>query len=84
MQPADPATRVERLKRAFDNYEPLDDTVVAILRSTTPAERIEICIRATAGMRLLIAMAIRDEQPHWDEPAVQHELARRWSALPDD
>ena len=84
MRPVDPAERAERLKRAFANYEPPDDLVVEILRHKTPAERIEMCLRATKGMRLLMAIAIRRDHPDWDEPAVQRELARRWLMLPDD
>ena len=84
MQSNDPAARAERLKHAFDNYEPLDEAVIAILRRKTPAERIAMCHLATKRMRLLIAIAIRREPPDWHEPAVQRELARRWLALSDD
>jgi hypothetical protein len=58
--------------------------VIAILRRKAPAERVEMCGRANKGMRLLVAMAIREEHPDWDEPAVQRELARRWLATSDD
>ena len=84
MRLADRAARLERLERALQNIEPLDPAVIEILQRKTPAERLQLSIRATAGMRLLIAIAIRREHPDWDEPAVQREVARRWLLLQDD
>lgn len=57
--------------------ESVDDSLVEILRSKSPAEKIEMVAAANRTARLLAAAGIRYAHPNWDEVQVQAEVIRR-------
>jgi hypothetical protein len=59
--------------------EILDDAVVQVLRSKTPAQRLAMVFAANRTMRLRLEGHLRSVHPDWDAAAVAAEIARRMS-----
>ena len=57
--------------------EVVDDAVVEVLRTKTPAERIAMALAANRTLRLVIEGGIRTQHPDWDDARVSAEVARR-------
>jgi len=57
--------------------EVVDEDVAAILRTKTPAEKIEMIAAAHRTARQLIAGGVRLRHPEWDDEQVHHEVIRR-------
>jgi hypothetical protein len=55
----------------------VDDTMAMILRSKTPAERLEIAFGMWRYARNTILRIVQAEHPEWDPVEVQRETARR-------
>jgi hypothetical protein len=63
--------------RAIQRMEIMDDAMVQMLRSKTPAERFEIAAGMWRSARDMIRCLLRAEHPEWTEEAVHREAARR-------
>ena len=74
----------DRLPRGGEDFPPMDEAVVQILRRKTPAQRLEMCFAADRGLRALMEMAIRSQHRTWTDADVKREVARRMMALPED
>jgi hypothetical protein len=61
------------------NIEVVEPELAAILRTKTPAERIEMIFAANRTARMLAAAGIRHQHPDWDESQVNREVVRRVS-----
>ena len=59
--------------------EIIDDAMVALLRTKTPAERLAICGGMLRSARRMIEAILRKEHPDWTNEAIQRETARRMS-----
>ncbi len=57
--------------------EVLDDSMVEVLRSKTPAERVEMICAAQRTARQLIAGGVRHQHPDWGDEQVEAEVRRR-------
>ena len=57
--------------------EVVDDAVADVLRSKTPAQRVEMMLDANRTMRLLIETHLRTGHPDWSDQQVLAEVARR-------
>ena len=57
--------------------ELLDDAMVAVLRTKTPAERLAMAFDCNRTARLVIAGHLRTQHPDWIEAQIQAEVARR-------
>jgi hypothetical protein len=57
--------------------EVVDDQMAKVLRSKTPAERVEMIAAANRTARVLAAAGVRHQHPDWDEARVQAEVIRR-------
>jgi hypothetical protein len=57
--------------------EVVDDAVAAVLRTMTPAQRIEMALAANRLVRLRIAGHLQTLHPEWDDAAIEAEIARR-------
>lgn len=55
----------------------VDDTMAMILRSKTPAERLEIAFGMWRYARNTILRIVQAEHPEWSPDEVQRETARR-------
>ena len=66
-------------KRSIDpsRIELVDDAVIEILRTKTPAELLEMAFAANRTIRMVIAGALKTDHPEWDEKTIQAEVARR-------
>jgi hypothetical protein len=64
----------------LSRLEVLDDVMVEILRSKTPAQRIEMIFAANRTMRLRLEGHFRTHHPEWDEARLKQEIARRMSS----
>jgi hypothetical protein len=69
-------------KRAPEPHqiEVVDDQVAAILRTKTPAERIEMGFELTRLARVELEGQIRGAHPDWTDQSVMAEVARTWLA----
>jgi hypothetical protein len=56
--------------------EVIDDATAEVLRTKTPAQRIDMVFRANYGMRLLIRTGIERLHPDWEDATIDSELAR--------
>lgn len=65
-------------KRAFTD-EVLDERMVAILRSKTPAERLEMAFAMWRFARDLIRRTAAREHPEWTEDELTRHVAQRMS-----
>jgi hypothetical protein len=57
----------------------LDDAMAAVLRTKTPAERLEIAFRLWAFARDTIRETLRRGHPDWTEAHLTRQVARRMS-----
>lgn len=57
--------------------ELLDTQVVEMLRSKTPAERLEMAFACNRTMRQLLEGHLRTRHPDWDRQSIDAEIARR-------
>jgi hypothetical protein len=57
--------------------ELLDDAMVAVLRTKTPAERLAMAFDCNRTARLIIAGHLRTLHPDWTEPQIQAGVAGR-------
>jgi len=57
--------------------EMLDDAVVAMLRTKTPAERIAMASAAHRTAREMLAAQVHRMHPDWSDEQVRQEVARR-------
>ena len=64
----------------------LDDELVGIYRSWTPAQRLKASDDMMRFTRSLLWGVLRAEHPDWSEEDIRREVARRilGSRLPDD
>jgi hypothetical protein len=63
--------------------EVVDDELAAVLRTKTPAERIEMIAAANRTARLLAAAGVRFQHPDWSDEQVHAEVVRRVSGGTD-
>ena len=61
------------------NIEVVERELAAILRTKTPAERIEMVFAANRTARMLAAAGIRNQHPDWSDAEVELEVVRRVS-----
>lgn len=61
------------------NIEVVEPELAAILRTKTPAERIEMVFAANRTARLLAAAGIRNQHPDWSDAEIEREVVRRVS-----
>lgn len=59
--------------------EVVDDTMVAVLKARTSAERLEMAAGMWRSARDLIQATVQQRHPDWDTEKVQREVARRLS-----
>jgi hypothetical protein len=59
--------------------EVVDDAMVAVLKSRTPVERLEMAAGMWRSARDLIQATVQQGHPDWDAEHVQREVARRLS-----
>jgi hypothetical protein len=57
--------------------EVLDDTMVEVLRSKTPAQRLAIANGMWRYARARLLVQLQKQHPDWDEAAVKDEVRRR-------
>lgn len=60
-----------------EQIEVVDDAIAAILRRKSSAERLNMAFAANRTARMLIASAIREQNPLWTDNAIAREVARR-------
>lgn len=70
---------VETMAQAIDpnRIEVIDGDLAAILRTKTPAERVEMIAAANRTARLLAAAGVRYQHPDWTNEQVQVEVIKR-------
>lgn len=61
----------------IDRIETLDPAMVEVLKSKTPAERVEMVAAANRTARILAAAGARYLHPDWDDEQIQAEVVRR-------
>jgi hypothetical protein len=61
------------------NIEAPDESVVEILRSKTPAERLAIGCAMWSSARRMLLSVISQQHPDWGQDRVAKEVARRLS-----
>ena len=61
----------------YRRIEIVDPMMAEIYRSKTVTQRIQMMLDANATMRLLIAGALRTQNPDWSEQAINQEVAKR-------
>ncbi len=59
------------------SVEIVDDSLAAVLRAKSPAEKIQMIGAANRTARILAAAGIRFLHPDWTEDQVHDELVRR-------
>ena len=60
-----------------DHIESIDDSLAEVLRTKTPAEKVEMVAAANRTARLLATAGVRFTHPDWDEAEIQAEVIRR-------
>lgn len=60
-----------------NRIELLDARVIEVLRSKTPAERLEMAFACNRTMRQLLEGHLRSRHPDWNRQAIDAEIARR-------
>ena len=67
------------MSRTVDSkrIEAIDDDLAAVLRTKTPAERVEMIAAANRTARMLAAAGIRYQHPEWNESQIHAEVIRR-------
>jgi hypothetical protein len=61
------------------DIETPDDSVVEILRSKTPAERLAIGLAMWSSARRMLVSLVSQAHPEWDDARISREVARRLS-----
>jgi hypothetical protein len=61
------------------SIEIVDEAVARILRTKTPADKLEMVFEANRTARLLIEGALRTWHPGWTDDEINREIARRMS-----
>jgi hypothetical protein len=61
----------------IDRIETLDPAMVEVLKSKTPAERVEMVAAANRTARILAEAGARYLHPDWDDAQIQAEVHRR-------
>ena len=74
---SDSAIAEPRLPLDYRRIEIVDPQMAEIYRSKTVTQRIQMMLDANATMRLLIAGALRTQNPDWSEQAISQEVAGR-------
>ena len=64
---------------SLSSFESMDDEMAAVLRSKTPAERLQIAAGMWRFARDLIVGVLKREHPEWDDERIRKEAARRLS-----
>jgi len=59
--------------------EMIDEMMVDVLRTKTPAERLSIATGMWESARVMIRGVLRQEHPEWSDDAINQEIARRIS-----
>lgn len=59
------------------NIEVVDRNLAALLRTKTPAERIEMILAANRTARMMARAGIRHQHPEWHDEQVEREVVRR-------
>ncbi len=57
----------------------IDDTMAAVLRAKSPAERLAIANEMWRSAQQIIEAVLRAEQPGWTDEQIRRETARRMS-----
>ena len=60
-------------------FESVDDEMARVLRSKTPAERLQIAAGMWRFARDMIVSVLGREHPDWPEERIREEAARRLS-----
>ena len=60
-----------------NRIEVIDRDLAAVLRTKTPAERVEMIAAANRTARVLAAAGVRYLHPDWSDEQVQAEVIRR-------
>jgi hypothetical protein len=60
-------------------FEMIDEAMVSVLRTKTPAERLAISNGMWRSARRMIEAILRKEHPDWSDEVVQLEIASRMS-----
>jgi hypothetical protein len=59
--------------------EMIDDAMVPVLKSKSPAERLKIAGMLFNSAKKLISISLRQRFPHWDEGMIEKETLIRIS-----
>lgn len=70
---------LERIVDDLNRIELLDDAMVQVLRTKTPAERIAMGLDCNHTARLRIEGHLRSEHPDWSDSQIAAEIAGRMS-----
>ena len=73
----DSAIAEPRPQLDYRRIEIVDPKMAEIYRSKTVTQRIQMMLDANATMRLLIAGALRTQNPDWGVQAINQEVAGR-------
>ena len=58
--------------------EVVDEAVAAVLRTKTPAQRVELAFQAGALARTMMAAGVKSRHPDWSAQEIRREVARIW------
>lgn len=58
--------------------EVIDEAMAAILRTKTPAQRVELVFQAGTLARTMMAAGVKSRHPDWSDQEIQQEVARIW------
>ena len=67
------------MTRFNPRFEVMDDVMVEVLRSKTPAERLAMAHGMWRYARNLLRSILRGQHPDWTEEEINRETARRLS-----
>jgi hypothetical protein len=57
--------------------EPMDDAMVAVLRSKTPAQRLAMVCELSEFLRIGLRRILAQQHPDWTRQQIQREVLRR-------
>jgi hypothetical protein len=58
--------------------EVVDNEVASVLRTKTPAQRVEMVFQAAALARTLMEAGVKNRHPDWSLEEINEEVARIW------
>lgn len=58
--------------------EVIDEAMAAVLRTKTPAQRVELVFQAGTLARTMMAAGVKSRHPDWNDQEIQQEVARIW------